>query len=402
MKNLSYVPGDAYAVVARDVTVVVGDLDHALLTRLWHTVSTTPDVMALLEVLGEGGFAAMPEFAATVRSGADLRVVTRGSGQVRVVVDGDPVTCDATGVSTWSEQRFPADRVEAMTATLGTPTDAAELPVVAGVVRASAVTTGDGAPGPAASSPPLSAPEEPEPAESHPVEEPPPAPDPVDAAQTMVEPEEASFDALFGATVAGRRPEDAAIREPEEAEEPAPVVAPPPPPPVAPTVDDATPAGPEGDHDQHTMTPEEFARLRSGNRAVDPVPAAPVERPVAPPAPPAGPRVVLSLSTGREIVMDRPVLVGRSPQARNTTSTQLPLLVVVDDPYVSGTHLELALVDGELRATDTSSNGTLLRRGEVGTPTPMTRSEAAPVPDGSVLTISEDVSITVSVEGPTP
>lgn len=410
MSHVSYVPGTAHAVVTYPVTVLVTEASAETLAGLWQVATTAPDVMGLLDVLGSAGFAAMPAFAATVRAGADLRVVTRGSGQVRVtLVDGE-VACDAAGVSTWSEQRFPADQVTGLSVSVGSITGEPALPIVAGVVRASEVI--DGITATAVDTRAQVA--EPQPTESEPEAEPKvepepyptPAPTPVvapvvapDPASTMVEPDEASFDALFGATIAGRRPEDAAVREAEDL--PAPetdaFVTPPPAALAVPPAFASTPAPDLGDHDHHTMTPEEFARLRATGRADAPSSSSLIAPPPLVTQAPA-PRVVLTLSTGREIVMDRPVLIGRSPQARNTSSTQLPLLVVIDDPYVSGTHLDLTLIDGQLRATDVSTNGTLLRL-EAGAPAaPLVKEQATPVPDGAVLVISDHVTVTVSMQ----
>lgn len=395
----SYLPGEAYAVVNGDVAILVDTTDAALVADLWE-VSGATDVLAILDRMGAAGFSAMPEFAAVVRARSDVRVITRGTGTVQLLLDGETSRCDAAGVSTWSEQRLPADGVSGLTLTLGAPSDEAPLPLVAGVVRAATVRLD---PVPAEEAPSVeSAPAEESAAvaESVPAaqETPGQAPAAVDPAQTMVEPDEASFDALFGATIAGRRPEDAAVRELEEngAADPAPATpTPAPPAPISPDSE----ASSVGDHDNHTMTPAEFARLRSANRGSVPPVAPPPDAPAPVPPPPAAPvpRATLTLSTGREVVLDRPALVGRSPQARNTSSAQLPHLVVIDDPYISGTHLELSFVGNELRGTDVSTNGTMLRRTPEAAPTQLTKGVSTPVPDGAVLVISDGISISVSL-----
>ena len=102
------------------------------------------------------------------------------------------------------------------------------------------------------------------------------------------------------------------------------------------------------------------------------------------------------LSSGREVVVDRPLLVGRAPQARNASGSTLPTLVTVDDEYVSSTHLEIRPAGDSLLVTDVSSNGTVLRRADAPA-VPMRRGEPTEVFDGAVLQISDDFSISVIV-----
>ena len=211
---------------------------------------------------------------------------------------------------------------------------------------------------------------------------------PVDSAATLTEPEDSRFDAMFGATIAGRRPEDAAVRSDDDAAaaaEPEPVAL-------------TTPADPTtaiatvprlGDHDDRTVTRSHLRRARADAPA--PADADADERPA-----PAVPAIRLALSTGREVVVDRPLLVGRAPQARNASGASLPILVTVDDEYVSSTHLEVRLEGDSLVVTDVSSNGTVLKRPDAPA-VPMRRGEPTEVSDGAVLQISDDISISVIV-----
>lgn len=209
-----------------------------------------------------------------------------------------------------------------------------------------------------------------------------------DAGATLFDPDDASFDAMF---FTSGRPEPEDVPEPnatteadgdEDAPEPE-QVAP------EPTPDNDSGAGNDdldvvGDHDEHTMSPAQFAELRARmrDRGAGDQPAAP--RP---------PRVVLS--TGREAALDRSVLIGRAPQARNTTPTGLPHLLIVDDPFVSGTHLELAYRDGVVWATDFSTNGTLLRSPH-GEPVPLVKGVPTVIADGTVLEVSDNLTATVA------
>lgn len=209
----------------------------------------------------------------------------------------------------------------------------------------------------------------------------------VDSAATLIEPEDSRFDAMFGATIAGRRPEDAAVRSDDDAAVAEPRTALPAPAadvPVPPT--NAAAAVPRlGDHDDRTVTRSQLRRARvqasadAESQAVD-----------------AGRAIRLVLSTGREVLVDRPLLVGRAPQARNASGTTLPSLVTVDDEYVSSTHLEVRPGGESLVVTDVSSNGTVLKRPDVP-PVPMRKGEPTEVADGAVLQISDDISISVIV-----
>lgn len=183
------------------------------------------------------------------------------------------------------------------------------------------------------------------------------------------------FDAMFGATIHGRRPEDAAIREKGEIASIAPVTPPPPPP--------SPPEAPPGDHDGRTIT---AASMREQRRLM---PAASV----------GGKRVAtLHLTSGQEVVVDRPVLLGRSPRSAQASSSALPSIVVVDDPYVSSTHLEVAFVDGALVATDRSSNGTVLKRPGQGSER-LVKDVPTVVTDGCLLSLSDDFVATVRLGG---
>jgi hypothetical protein len=214
---------------------------------------------------------------------------------------------------------------------------------------------------------------------------------PIDSAATLMEPEDSRFDAMFGATIAGRRPEDAAVRSDDDAAADEPdAVAPttsvvPSTTPAALTTTAAAPVSRLGDHDDRTVTRSQLRRARADASADA------EEQPA-----PAGHAIRLALSTGREVVVDRPLLVGRAPQARNTSGTSLPILVTVDDEYVSSTHLEVRLEGDSLVVTDVSSNGTVLKRPDAPA-VPMRRGEPTEVGDGAVLQISDDISISVIV-----
>ncbi|MEI2809523.1 MAG: FHA domain-containing protein [Nocardioides sp.] len=171
-----------------------------------------------------------------------------------------------------------------------------------------------------------------------------------------------TFDDMFGATAYGRSPEDAAVRPPSDP-------APTPPPTV-------TPLPRLGDHDDQTVVRNELRGGAGGGRAG------------------ATARAQLRLSTGQELEVDHSVLIGRAPQPAKATRPELVTLVVVEDPYVSATHVEFAYRDGQLTATDQSTNGTVL----MGLARPserLTPGVPTPLADGATLALSEQLSVTV-------
>lgn len=96
------------------------------------------------------------------------------------------------------------------------------------------------------------------------------------------------------------------------------------------------------------------------------------------------------------MVVDRLVLLGRAPRTTSAASNDLPTLVVIDDPYVSGTHLEVAVVEGQVVATDVSRNGTeLTDPGQL--PGPMVPRQPTRLSNGSRLRLSESIAIEVVI-----
>lgn len=159
---------------------------------------------------------------------------------------------------------------------------------------------------------------------------------------------------------------------------------------------DWTPAEPSTDHDGRTITPAQLQALRAGATSTPPPPPAPAAAAPVPPTPaPVRPLVALRLSTGRVVPVRRRVLVGRSPRVQQVGgSANLPALVTVDDPYVSGTHLEVSSDGVRVTATDTSTNGTLLTRpGQI--PVPLDRGVPTEVATGDVLTLSKGITATI-------
>ena len=159
----------------------------------------------------------------------------------------------------------------------------------------------------------------------------------------------------------------------------APVDLPPPP---------AAEPGDDGDHDGETIATSEI-----------PATATPVAHE---PAPRPAPGVELVLSTGPRIEMDRPVLLGRAPEATRFAGTEVPRLVSVSNPErdISSTHVEVRPAGGHVVVTDmNSTNGTVVHlpdqpsfRLQPGT--------GVPVGPGAVIELGVGVELTVQrVEG---
>lgn len=402
-----YRPGDALALVTGVGVVVTDPGQEATLTALFEEPLKVPGVV---EALTAGGWSAVPDFACTVVEGDEVRVLVRGRHRVEIAGE----VLEGHGVTTWSERSWPRAQVDAVVLRAGdvddTPVATTRLPIEAGLVRASLVewlvadrVVADDAPSAPAAAPPVEAApfadHDPVPVAA-PTDEPAPVVQAPDSPATIIEPDEHEFDAMFGVTVPGRRPEDAAVRPieadvDEDADEPArPVPASPAPTSPAPTSAPTTPvplkpAAPApmtpdtGDHDGRTVARSSLPRRpRSG-----PVPQ---QR--------SGPFVTLTLSTGESYDVTGRALVGRSPRSTAVTGAALPQLVVVDDPYVSSTHLEIAVAAATVLVTDVSTNGTTLTP-PGGTEGVLVRDVPTDAADGSVLRLSDDLTITIAVSG---
>jgi len=133
----------------------------------------------------------------------------------------------------------------------------------------------------------------------------------------------------------------------------------------------------------------------------------PIELPRAEPTPaPAarridlGPRtavsLVLTLPDGSELEPSTPVVVGRRPW-RTTPDETTTFYVVAPSPRreISGIHLEVALVEGELLARDLdSTNGTLVLT-PARAPRLLHEGRSTPLRSGDILDLGEDYRISV-------
>lgn len=414
MNQMTYRPGTSTAVVSSGGAVMVRD-GESLAAELWNVVNSDSWTGGqVLEVLTAGGLASVPQFCAVVIGHDTATLLTRGECSFTVHDESGVATSDGRTVSTWIERSIPWSTTTAVELKVGNGGGESDLPIASGVVLAAHLTVGlvpepkpepepeveaeveleasgaESAPGPVL---PAELPEseavemgalEPELPEDEPVEvavKPPALSDPN---ATLADADGSRFDAIFGATVPGRRLEDAAVRE--SADQAKPVAPLPEGLPVDAPTEDA------GDHDGHTMSAAELARLRATREAHGQATAPSPTPSIAPP--PSAPAVTLKFSTGKTLQVDRPVVIGRSPRAHGSTSAEVPHLVVIDNPYISGTHLLVSVDDGVVVVTDMSTNGTLLQRPD-GPPLRLDKGRETVVVADTVLNLSDDISVTV-------
>jgi len=335
----------------------------ALLAAL-HSNDPIP---AALDQLTAGGFSAMPAFALVEYRGQSAHYVVRGGVEIAFTGPGGARGASGAGITTWTEQLISG--VAGFTvAAVGAAESGAALPLVDGAVWANRVevtATDAAAESPRAAAPLRAAAEErpdeatvvPDVTTAAPVPAAAPAPAPTAgsgaaAEDTLLAPEESvpfpegttGYDHLFGVTVM-KSVEAAAVRPHEDEEDAgAESVAPAP-------VEDA------GDHDGLTMMSSDIAELRRRAAAAGGVPVARAEQHGA------EPQFRLELPDGRSELLDRPVIVGRSPSASKVNGSELPRLVTVGgtDPDISRSHVRFTVEGGTVVITDLHSrNGTLM------------------------------------------
>lgn len=379
---------------------VGADLEPAVVDRLWSRLRDERGPAGLLETLTAGGLFSTPPFAFVEAGDGGVSVIVRGDASVRAGAE----QVSGAGATTWIERRMPGGSVGVTLAGRG----GVELPIEAGVVRASAFATGSAMPtapatraaqaAPAASvapaapaapttddfTPPPAAPAAVEPAtpseadevseatvtslpdESRAV----PAPDA--EGESAAEAAGDGYDYLFGDTMY-RSVEDAAVR-PAEAEEESAAPA------TAPEV--------EGDHDGSTVLASSITRTGRQRRTRG-----------AAAAPPPAPSVVVVLPSGTREPLDEPLVLGRSPSVAGVSAGQLPRLVTITggDQDISRSHLRVALEGGTVVVTDLHSrNGTtvVMPNGDTqklrgGEPTPVMVGTRIDLGGGVELTVEE-------------
>ena len=438
-----YAPGTWFgAVSAQGVALLPADLDLDLVEGVWERLGRGKGLGGVLEAL-TGAFgtslSAIPPFAVVLGTAEQARLAVRGPLTVSVRVRaGDPVVVSGLGVTTWSE-RVIDEPLEIELLVDGAPPVERWFPLADGVALVSGIrlplaiapVTGE-VPRvvPAAATTvasPVVAPVSPAPeaaaaaSVSEPVIPTPDAESDVSDANSVVADETQhdgadgetwmppvetagpeiisslppasapvpptaevdEYDHLWGATVV-KPVSDAAVRpdpEPDSDTTSSPVATPELPP--VPSVSGDLP----GDHDGETISFAQAQALR-GESAATPA-AAPLERP-----PVAHGRIVLS--TGREVDLDRSVVIGRRPRAVRVTGSILPHLIAVDNPQqdISRSHIEIRTEGDTVLVVDLdTTNGTVLIR-EGAPPVRLHPGEPTIVIDGDIVDLGDDITVT--------
>ncbi|MCL2090638.1 MAG: FHA domain-containing protein [Micrococcales bacterium] len=307
----SYVPGDWTAVVCEGFVALLGPATApATAERLWFGSQDQLSFIDGLSVLAADGFGAMQPFVLSVRGDDGVtHVAVRGDVIVDAQVQDTVVTIDGHGVATWTERNLGG--VSALVVRVPGGSEGPDLPLVAGVVRAGGLRAPHGAKIGSAD-------------ESADSEEPAPAGSLPASVKTV-----------------------AAAREGARKKTTRPKAQPPAPEPVAET--GVTAAAAE-EYVEPTPADDNFAGgdVLPDYSAQDD--AAPSDAPTA----------QLVLNTGLIVALDRPVLLGRAPQAARVSSREMPRLVAVPSPQqdISRTHAEVRMDGDDVLVTDLdSTNG---------------------------------------------
>jgi len=430
-----YIPGSWFAAIAPQGAVVLPAAAGPERARnAWVALQAGGGLASVLETL-TGAFgtslAAIPPFAVVTREGDEIRIAVRGA----LSVGAAGVTVTGAGVTTWNEQVVAGTGAVTIDTGDAAAPGAAPLPLVGGIVMVSrvvvaadlgvqAVVAGvvdDVVEDASVDLPEVEVEAQPE-VEAEVEREPEPEPEAELEAEVEPEPEPEAEpepeiavedlgpdDDQWGATVVKGATDPAFRRSPAPASQLSHLAVFPPPTGVpvatAPGLISAVPGAVgtrPGDHDGMTISVAQSRALRAaaqadaaGAPAAEPV-AVPEPTPVAVPevAPASTARIVLS--TGRELLLDRTVVIGRRPSSTRTTGGMLPHLVAVESPEqdISRSHVEIRPEGDAVVVTDLkTTNGTLLRR-TGHEPVQLHPGEPTVVVSGDVLEIGDDVSVT--------
>ncbi len=407
-----YTAGDAYAIATpHGVALVASGVDGAVVEGVWRALAAGDGLAAVLDAAtgGAGRFADVPPFGLVMR-GEPARVLVRGEVEAHVT-DAAGRTCvlSGAGVATWSEHVVADAR--AVSLRLGTAPAGADLPVVDGIVRAAAVTVtlvADAAstpiaapataahdlapeavaaePSSAVAAPPSA--EVAQPAAVAPTPDGPlvasvpawvsgdvPAADP-DPLDTVQSDRRGRFAHLWGETVMASVAAAAVAADAEPAVDAVAVASAP------------EPLVRAGDHDGATVSLAAARALRAAGRTdLPPVPAPPEPKPAT--------LGRLELSTGRTVLLDRDVVIGRRPRATRV-GEDVPQLVTVDSPNqdISRSHIEVRREGESAVVVDLdTTNGTVLHR-EGSSPMRLHPGEATMLLDGDALDLGDEVTVT--------
>lgn len=378
----SYRPGSWFGILGERALVILPPSEKARVASLWELVDDGAGFDVTLDALISGGLRELPSFVLVSTTEGETKVVLRGPARAVFTVDGEQVELEGSSATTWVERSLQG--VERMSITVDDQdAETASYSVDGGLFRISALEEGpvhEGAPeyepGPDVDH--VALPALPEDGDGIDGDDPEPSSEALEVAHTEAEEdapsqehpeppaeEPSGLDALLGG------PRDAepsrspaawsGARSPEPPSwTPPPVTGALPPTPAAWGAPDELPqteamtAPPQADHDDAilagTWQPE--APPAPGSTGQQDVPQ-PVAR--------------LVISNGESVDVDRPIVIGRAPEARRFSTTEQPRLVTVPSPHleISSAHLEVrpgtGADEGSALVTDLSStNGTVL------------------------------------------
>lgn len=387
----SYVPGDWTAVVTDGFIALLGpSASPQIAENLWESATSGASFIEGLSTLAAGGFGSLPSFVLAVQ-GAEktTHVAVRGEVQVDLTDGTSRMSIDGRGVATWAERSLA--HMTSLAVRVPHAGEGPQLPLVAGVVRLGSLRSPRGA---------MFAEESADAEEAHlsastsalaEADSPEPALTPTDAATPEYRSELTPLDPNGGL----HEPLDT---DPFGVVPPAFIAAAPPLTPLSSS--DAAPAlaplpartprpVPAGKSPKNTLGGTELDQTDLPEADLDPVTMKVFSQAVTEPADasytilsdaladvreampawtPDGhelsadvPAAVnLVLSTGLVVALDRPVLLGRAPQATRVSSQEMPRLVAVPSPQqdISRTHAEVRLEGEDVLVTDLdSTNG---------------------------------------------
>lgn len=177
-------------------------------------------------------------------------------------------------------------------------------------------------------------------------------------------------------------------------------------PPWQPPADMSRPSGPvppygqgdadiDGDHDGQTIMVSELPKDQDMTIVPGLGDTDLYDEPGQPPAGSTG--LSLSVSTGAEVPLDRPVLIGRAPESARFSAGVQPRLVTVPSPEqdISRTHVEVRAEGSSAVVTDlNSTNGTVVIQ-PGSAPRRLHGSEGASVPVGTLIDLGDGVTANV-------
>lgn len=454
MTEYTYGPGEWTALAHGGRAALLDPaIDPESVATIWDSLSQAGSLESWLEVLAGRGLASLPSFGLVEPGDDGVRVVVRGS--VTGVVAGQEIS--AGGMRTWREHIADPDSA----VVLRVAEADVRHPLIGGLVLAATIQIGE-VPQPADDEPSAESTTEGEPAadQASPVvaaaaeaaadeepaveeteqvldpaqeseEEPTasvaeqPAPEPEPEPEPAPAEPEAEAEPDFVLDEDDESDEADVQAEQEPAETSAAPLAPPAPQPWAVPAQPAPQAevwGPPVQQEQqpwHQQAPPasqpadaEFGDHDGYTMRASDLPQAAEESPVDHTLAPAqegfedepahdGPVMQLSLSTGQQVELDRPVLIGRAPESSRFGFGETPRLVTVPSPQqdISRTHVEIKAEGDSVLVTDLrSTNGTVVVL-PGAPPRRLHPGESVPVPTGTVVDLGDGVTAVVGQPG---